>query len=144
MLFTLVGAVASMIVAVVAGVILAVRSREMDDGNRRLCICGVVVGVAATLLIVVLKHEIIRPVLAWFAVILTISGITIFTKLTRIAAMVRRAVVRWMRLRDDQNGVPDSSLPGGPSGKPQRQPSGGHSPNSHHPDVDATSTGSAT
>ena len=141
-MIALIAAVVSMVAAVTAAVILVLCHREVDE--RQSWISALVVGALATVLTVGLSPEIIRPALTCLAYLLTISGIAIVTKVTGIATIVTRAVVRWWRQRHYQHAVPDASLPGGSPGESPRQSSDPHSPNSQHPDVSATSTRSPT
>jgi hypothetical protein len=140
-MIALITAVVSMVVAITAAVILAVSHQEMDDRGRQSWFSALVVGTLATVLTVCLNPEIVLQALACLAYVLAISGIVIVTKVTGITTMVGRAVIRWRQQRHDQKAVPDASLSG--TEEPSGQSSAGHSPNSQHPDVDATTTGSA-
>jgi hypothetical protein len=78
----LIAAVASMVVAIISAIILAVRQQETHDRKRRLCITGVVVGGIAFLLNCCLNPEITRPTLTWVVYVLTVAGIAITTMST--------------------------------------------------------------
>jgi hypothetical protein len=142
MIPALFAAVASMVVAIVA-FIAVVSHQEMDDRNRRLSICAVVVGTVATLLSVCLNPEMIRPILTCLAYVLAILVIGIAAKVAGVATKVSRVVVQVRPKRQRQNSVPDGPPPGTSSGKPLENSSAAHSPNSQNPDADARTTGSA-
>jgi uncharacterized membrane protein YvlD (DUF360 family) len=98
MIPALIAAIASMVVAIIA-TIAVVSHQDMDDQKRRLCICAVVVGAAATLLFVCLNPEIIRPALTCLAYVLAILVLGIAAEVRGIATKLAHAVVHLTQRR---------------------------------------------
>jgi hypothetical protein len=133
-----------MIIVSILTVMAVVSHREMDYRKRRLCLTGVVVGTIAVGLVLLINHEVFLPAVICFVCVLVALTIAIFAQVTPIGTVVIRAVVRWRRQPHHQNAMPDASFTDNSSGRAPGESSAAHSPNSQHPDMDTTTTGSAT